>query len=70
MQNFYAKKSKAELAEQARYRKQLGVKATGTASGLVTTAGIVLMLTGGLPVFLVGGVMVGAGIGGTASTAT
>jgi hypothetical protein len=50
-------------------KKQDGVIVAGTTSALTTGTGIVLMVLGGPIGVIAGGIVVGAGLSGTVSTA-
>ena len=60
---------KGETAEEAQKRiKHKKVIMTGSSSAIITGAGVCCLLMGGAPVFILGGILVGAGVGGSAST--
>ena len=64
------KKTKEEKREEAKKSNDMGVTVTGVSSAVLTSAGVFLLVTGTLPMFMLGGALTGAGIGGTINTAT
>ena len=56
------------LEAAAKRSKNIKVAMTGSSSTFITGAGLCCMLMGGAPVFILGGILVGAGVGGTAGS--